>query len=161
MCPTAMSIGWSYCPKDMLLAEVEKIGKTLSTLSKNLTEVQKCGEKGDASFLWDHKSSPTWAHSSDSIPAWNQAQYRHCKPVFDSWQELRQQYKAGSLKARTGGLGNLLIVNEYESWVCVFDDMCSLGGDYFFCYVFQETSETFVPWDQHFNLKLFLPRNLD
>ena len=74
---------------------------------------------------------------------------------------MHSQYKAGSLKVRMGGLGDLLIVNEYESWICVFDDPCSLGGDYFFCYVFQETSERFVPWDQHYNLKLFRPRKLD
>ena len=53
---------------------------------------------------------------------------------------MRQQYKAGSLQSRTGGLGNLLIVNKYESWVCVLDDMCPLGGDYYFCYVFQVAS---------------------
>ena len=31
----------------------------------------------------------------------------------------------------------------------------ALGGDYFFCYVFDEATNFFVPWDQNFNLNLF------
>ena len=151
-------------------AKLAKMSKSLSVISKNLTEIKTeikqwvCGKgSNDVSSLdpnpnWDHTSSPTWTPSPGSIPSWNQAQYKHCQPVFNSWSDLRQQYKSGSLQARTGGLGNLLIVNEYESWVCVFDDICSLGGDYYFCYVFQETGEKFVPWDQHFKLNLFQPR---
>ena len=64
------------------------------------------------------------------------------------------------VQARTGGLGNLLILNEYESWICVLNDLCSLGGDFYFCYVFQETTGKFVAWDQHYNLNLFQSGNL-
>ena len=39
--------------------------------------------------------------------------------------------------------------------MCVRDDACALGGDYFFCYVFDEDTNLFVPWDQNFNLNLF------
>jgi len=55
-------------------------------------------------------------------------------------------------------LGKLLIPGEFEVWTCVFDDPCALGGDWYFCYVFKETSKEFVPWDQHFNLNIFQPR---
>ena len=46
-------------------------------------------------------------------------------------------------------------MSMYAAWICVRDDICSLGGDWYFCYVFEESIEKFVPWDQHFNLKLF------
>ena len=62
---------------------------------------------------------------------------------------------------KTGGLGNLSVVNEsgdYQVWVCVLDDACSLGGDYFFCYVFEENTRRFVPWDENLRLNLFSPR---
>ena len=56
---------------------------------------------------------------------------------------------------KTGGLGKLMVPGEYESWVCVTDDPCALGGDFFFCYTYNEASKVFVPWEQHSKLKLF------
>ena len=54
-----------------------------------------------------------------------------------------------------------MVPGEYEAWVCVLNDLCSLGGDFFFCYVFQETTESFVAWDQHYRLHLFQSSNLN
>ena len=65
------------------------------------------------------------------------------------------------VQARTGGLGNLIIANVYESWVCALNDLCSLGGDFFFCYVFHEKAQKFVSWDQHYKLHLFQSGNLN
>jgi len=48
-----------------------------------------------------------------------------------------------------GGLGQYLIEGKFESWTCVFDDAYALGGDYYFCYVFQETTMKFIPSEQH------------
>jgi len=141
-----------------------KMSKTLSMLKSNITEMKQCacagGSPSSPTTSWDHMKSPTWTPSSNDIPAWNQSQYKHCQPVFNSWQDLRKGFQAGSLMARTGGLGNLLILNEYESWICVLNDLCSLGGDFYFCYVFQETTGKFVAWDQHYNLNLFQSGNL-
>jgi len=130
---------------------------SLLNLASNNSQTHKCAEKVND---WDHTSSPTWVPSASDVPHWNQTQYKRCQPVFASWQEMQHQVKAGSVKVKTGGLGRLLIPYEYESWICVHDDACSLGGDWYFCYVFKESIEKFVPWDQHYNLKLFKPRQM-
>ena len=103
-------------------------------------------------------SAPKLSVSTVGFPPWGQPQYRHCQPVFDSWTDMRMQRREGSVVVKTGGLGDLMIDGEYETWTCVYDDACGLGGDYFFCYVFQEQLQQFVPWDQHFNLRLFQPK---
>ena len=130
----------------------------LSNLVVNNSQAHKCAEKVNDD--WDHTSSPTWVPGSSDVPRWNQTQYKRCQPVFASWQEMRHQIKAGSVKVKIGGLGKLIIPSEYESWMCVHDDACSLGGDWYFCYVFEESIKKFVPWDQHFNLELFQSRKL-
>ena len=38
--------------------------------------------------------------------------------------------------------------------LCAQGPLCP-GGDFFFCYVFQEKTHKFVPWDQHYMLHLF------
>lgn len=125
---------------------LEDISETLSALSKNLTRVQT------------EFSSPLNSPNSGGIPPWNQAQYRYCQPAFDSWEDMRTRRRDGSLTVKAGGLGNLMVAGEYEAWVCVHDDACGLAGDYFFCYIFEETTSSFVPWDQHYNLRLFQPK---
>ena len=99
--------------------------------------------------------SPTWLPDTSSVPAWNQLQYKSCQPLFDSWADMRRRLDEGSLVIKTGGLGKLTVPGEYESWVCVHDDACALGADDFFCYVFNEATSLFVPWDQNSKLKLF------
>ena len=117
--------------------------------------MQKCAVEGSD---WNYQSSVTWAPSSSVVPAWNQSQHKLCQPIFDSWQELDQKIKTGAVNVKMGGLGKLLVPDRYEVWICVFDDACALGGDWYFCYVLDETSKKFVPWDQNFNLNLFQPR---
>ena len=126
---------------------LEDISETLAVLSKNLTRMKT-----------ELFSPPLSSPSSEVIPPWNQAQYRYCQPAFDSWEDMRVRRREGSLTVKTGGLGNLVVAGEYEAWVCVYDDACGLAGDYFFCYVFEETTLSFVPWDQHYNLRLFQPK---
>ena len=129
----------------------------LLNLANNNSQTQKRADKGND---WDHTSSPTWTPSSSDVPPWNQSQYKRCQPAFTSWQEMRRQISDRSVQVKTGGLGALLIPGEYESWVCVYEDACALGGDWYFCYVFQESTQKFVTWDQHFNLNLSQPRKL-
>lgn len=112
-----------------------------------------------SSPTWDYHSSPTFTTRSEGIPPWNQSQYKYCQPLFDSWRDMRQEMKTGSLRVFKGGLGGLLVEGEYEVWVCAHKDPCALGGDFFFCYVFQEKTHEFVPWDQHYNLHLFQSSN--
>jgi len=111
---------------------------------------------------WEYSSSPTWIPNTTHTPPWNQEQYKHCKPVVASWLDVgeRPLFQNGALVIKTGGLGKLLVENKYEIWSCFLNDACALGGDYFFCYVVNQTTNTFEPWDQHSKLKLFQPQEL-
>ena len=70
----------------------------------------------------------------------------HC--VFGlTWVQLR---KLRCLS--TGGLGKLLVVNEFEVWVCTTLSSCggagSAGGEgSAVCFTFSEVREVFLPWD--------------
>ena len=148
-----------------ITSKITKMSKILSNLKQNMTEMidmlagatANTPRASDSS--WDLSLSPAFRDNATDVPRWNQRQYRHCQPVVDSWSDLRQKFAEGSLVMKTGGLGTLSVAHEYEVWVCFLDDACSLGGDYFFCYVFEENTQTFVPWDQHFKLKLFQPKD--
>ena len=74
--------------------------------------------------------------------------YAHCKQLL-SWPELMQDNK---VSIKTGGLGSLLEVNAYESWLCVEDHAC---GDPWFCFVYHETMDVFTPWGTNSDLRLF------
>jgi len=149
-----------------ITSKITKMSKILSNLKQNMTEMidmlagatANTPRASDESS-WDLSLSPAFRDNATDVPRWNQRQYRHCQPVVDSWSDLRQKFAEGSLVMKTGGLGTLSVAHEYEVWVCFLDDACSLGGDYFFCYVFEENTQTFVPWDQHFKLKLFQPKD--
>ena len=78
-----------------------KMSKALSKLKSNITEMKQCacagGSPSSPTTSWDHMKSPTWTPSSNDIPAWNQSQYKHCQPVFNSWQDVHKRFQAGSL----------------------------------------------------------------
>lgn len=153
-CTGAWSTGWSYCKTfpplnenvteviEALQKEQEELRTMLLVVSKNLTQIL----------------GPKLSVSTVGLHLWGQAQYKYCQPVFNSWTDMRARRRNGSLKVKMGGLGELMVEGEYESWVCVYDDACSLGGDDYFCYVFQERTLQFIPWDQHFNLRIFQPK---
>ena len=152
--------------KDGTDVRLSKISKLLSRLNRNVTDVKSMflifsSDSSGYDFStkqWDPSLSPTWVgNATGSVPPWNQKQYKYCQPLFDGWSDLRNQMRAGSLVLFTGGLGLLMIEDEYEAWVCPRGDPCALGGDRFFCYVYNEQTAKFVPWDQHFNLNLFPP----
>ena len=131
----------------------------LAAMTANASETKRACEGGSgvgsSTPSWDYQASPTFTSRPEGIPPWNQSQYKYCQPLFDSWRDMRRQIKAGSLRVFTGGLGGLMVEGEYEVWVCAHKDPCALGGDFFFCYVLQEQTQRFVPWDQHYMLHLF------
>ncbi len=137
----------------------KELSKTLSSFNQSCATgtMQTTDDAGcyPSTPVWDPSMSPTWLPDTSSVPPWNQLQYKSCQPLFDSWADMRRRLDEGSLVIKTGGLSKLMVPEEYESWVCVHDDACALGGDDFFCYVFNEATSLFVPWDQNSKLKLF------
>ena len=144
------------------LEKVRKVlKKSVSALNQSCANgtIRTNGDDGSTTRSstqeWYPSMSPTWLPDTSSVPPWNQLQYKFCQPLFDSWADMRRRLDEGSLVIKTGGLGKLMVLEEYEAWVCVRDDACALGGDDFFCYVFNEATSVFVPWDQNSKLKLF------
>ena len=144
------------------LDKVRKVlNKTMSAMNQSCATgmMRTNGDCCTSSPLhWDPSMSPTWLPDPSTVPPWNQLQYKSCQPLFDSWADMRRRLDEGSLVVKTGGLGKLMVPEQFESWVCVRDDACALGGDYFFCYVFNEVTRLFVAWDQNSKLKLFRPK---
>jgi hypothetical protein len=66
-----------------------------------------------------------------------------------SWREIRQFQQ----RWRSGGLGEFMVEDKYEVWVCLLDNMCSTISDWF-CYVFNEQTLKFEAWGFNSELKL-------
>ena len=67
---------------------------------------------------------------------------------------VQARYTNCSLK--TGGLGDLLEIESFESWLCVRDHPCAsnYASDSYFCFVYDERRSTFVPWGENAELHL-------
>jgi hypothetical protein len=66
-----------------------------------------------------------------------------------SWREIRQSEPL----TRTGGLGQIMLEDKYEVWVCLQDNTCSTFEDWF-CYVFNEQSFIFEAWGFNSEVKV-------
>ena len=65
----------------------------------------------------------------------------HC--VFDkTWEQLRRMHGL----YRTGGLGKLMTLTEYEVWVCVREHPCAQDENDMVCFTYNEKHKIFVPW---------------
>jgi hypothetical protein len=47
---------------------------------------------------------------------------------------------------RTGGLGKLMTLTEYEVWVCVREHPCAQDENDMVCFTYNEKHKIFVPW---------------
>ena len=94
-------------------------------------------------------NSVTSSSSSTLFPA---PQVAHCVLGL-TWVQLRKLGPdAFAASASTGGLGKLLVVDEFEVWVCTTLSSCggagSAGGEgSAVCFTFSEVREVFLPWD--------------
>jgi len=143
--------------KDLQSETNVKIAEVKSMLAEFLDDTREPSSSASPSPpTWDSSLSATQLPNTTDIPAWNQQQYKHCHPPVSSADALHDK----SLIMKTGGLGNLIEEGKYETWVCLLNDPCALRGDFYFCYVIDESTKTFVPWDQHSTLKLFQTQDL-
>ena len=77
----------------------------------------------------------------------------HCS-FGQTWSQLRQLGKAAFDRTfSTGGLGKLLVVDEFEVWLCTTLSSCG-GADGAVCFTFSEARKVFVPWGYARDLKL-------
>jgi hypothetical protein len=66
-----------------------------------------------------------------------------------SWREILQSKP----NTHTGGLGELMVPDKYEVWMCLQDNMCSTPADWF-CYVFNEQTLKFEAWGFNSDVKV-------
>ena len=63
-----------------------------------------------------------------------------------TWVQLRKLGPdAFAASASTGGLGKLLVLDEFETWLCSTLSSC-VGAGGAVCFTFSEAREVFVPW---------------
>jgi cysteine-rich repeat protein len=94
--------------------------------------------------------SPSPPRTSD----WGNQEHAHCVQP-NTWDELIQGYKDCAMVLKTGGLGQLMEVDGYETWQCIRDHYCATDPqDPWFCFVYHETNEVFTPWGHNSHLKL-------
>ena len=77
------------------------------------------------------------------------ANVSHC--VFgQTWEDVRK------LKGVvvTGGLGDLLVADEWEVWVCGAQLPCALETRDWVCFTYNEVHRVFVPWGYNRQLDL-------
>jgi len=82
--------------------------------------------------------------------------YWHCTLPL-TWKEIHQaRFSDCSLSYKTGGLGDLLEVEAFESWLCAHDHPCASNylWDTYFCFVYDEMRQTFIPWGENAELHL-------
>ena len=102
--------------------------------------------------------APTTTPAPDSDPRtsdWGRPEYEHCVQPY-TWSEIIRGSKD---MVKTGGLGNLVEVNGYETWQCIGDHPCAWEfstdpQDSWFCFVYHEPNGVFIPWGPNSLLKL-------
>jgi len=81
---------------------------------------------------------------------WGRPGYTHCDQPY-SWRQLVYGYKNNKVSIKSGGLGKLIELGGYQTWVCIKHHFC---GDPYFCWVYHETSKVFTPWGTNAKLQL-------
>ena len=90
---------------------------------------------------------------------WETQEYSHCHCDW-TWKEMRERFKSHFYdegpRYRTGALGKLMVPDKYEVWLCIEDHYCSdlSSSDSWFCWVFNEQTQHFVPWAPNSKLHL-------
>ncbi|EKX50957.1 hypothetical protein GUITHDRAFT_103539 [Guillardia theta CCMP2712] len=81
--------------------------------------------------------------------------YRNCSLPY-TWEEIAiPALKTCSVQYKMGGLG-LLMTDQFQVWICVKDHPCALSASNpYFCFVYDEDKERFIPWGSNSKLQLF------
>ena len=73
----------------------------------------------------------------------------HC--VFDkTWSDVNKLKQV----MVTGGLGDLLVEDEWEVWVCGAQLPCAFEQSDWVCFTYNELHDVFVPWGYNQQLRL-------
>ena len=69
----------------------------------------------------------------------------HCSLDL-SWRQLVDAMALGSPRWTTGGLGSLMVTDQWEVWLCDQHAPCLPDGDACVCFVYSEQHQLFLPW---------------
>jgi hypothetical protein len=97
------------------------------------------------------------------FPTLGSSSLAHCMLPY-SWKELAYGYKTGQLDFKTGGLGECAS-NHFRVWLCIRPHPCLENVLDRFCFVYNETSQDFIPIGKNKDIKMcsveYLPRPSD
>jgi len=68
-----------------------------------------------------------------------------------SWRQLVHGYNDNKVPIKSGGLGKLIELGGYQTWVCINHHFCR---DPYFRWVYHETDKVFMPWGTNEKFKL-------
>ena len=73
--------------------------------------------------------------------------------------DLLEGYTDHKVTYKTGDLGRVAYPDVFEAWVCIYGDPCATDLiDGYFCYVYHEKEDKFVPWGPNTVLRLLPTR---
>ena len=106
-------------------------------------------DTANPSTICDNKSSPFSVDGTVLVCVRNDIEsssgVSHC--VFEkTWTQLYRGTHGLQSGYRTGALGKLMTVTEYEVWVCVREHSCVQDEDDMVCFTYNEKLNVFVPW---------------
>jgi len=88
----------------------------------------------------------------------NEPRFQRCQTPW-TWETLLEGYKERRIIYKTGDLGRVSVPGTFESWACMYGDPCATDLiDGYFCYVYNEKKDLFVPWGPNTVLRLIQTR---
>jgi len=104
--------------------------------------------------------APTVSEVCPKVPVlhFNEPRFQHCRTPY-TWDDLLEGYKEHKITYKTGDLGRVAYPDIFEAWVCIYGDPCATDLiDGYFCYVYHEKEDKFVPWGPNTVLRLLPTR---
>ena len=116
--------------------------------SGNMCEISQCADQRVPSAV-----QPTASYSTGHVCVpeglRQHADVAHCA-VEEGWHQILNHWKTMPLGDRftTGGLGKLMVIDEFEVWLCDKQAPCmpANAANAEVCYAFSERHLVFVPW---------------
>jgi len=85
-----------------------------------------------------------------NIHYFKNSKFQGCLLEVATWSQIIRDSEY-TVRYKTGGLGKLMIQDEYEVWLCDRKDKCLVSQD-MMCYIYNEKSKIFEPVDLQSNL---------
>eukprot|EP00802_Teleaulax_amphioxeia_P007949 Tamp_07957.p1 GENE.Tamp_07957~~Tamp_07957.p1 ORF type:complete len:650 (-),score=56.84 Tamp_07957:338-2287(-) len=99
--------------------------------------------------------TPTVSEACPRTPVehFNEPRFKRCQTPW-TWDDLYDGYKESTIDYYQGSLGTEAVTGMFETYACIRADPCALGPTDYFCYVYHEVNDRFVPWGSNTVLQI-------